>query len=287
YYTASGVSRGLYVRSRELNSSEISTAEYIANSIELGVTYKIPVSESNSFDFTVFAERVDLEETAETPPEFQQFITENSQSDNLGARVSFSKDTLNDFIFPTKGMSASVSLEASVPGSDVEFYKVNLAAANYLPLGKNLTFKSKIKIGYGGSYGNSSDSSLPFYKNYFAGGPSSVRGYRSRSLGPQDSGTTPQPTGGDRRIVTNLELLLPTYGSATSNDKRIGLFVDGGMVYGDGQDVDFDQMRYSAGILLHWYSGVGPLSLSYGVPLNSEVGDEDQKFQISLGTLFR
>ncbi len=287
YYMTNGVSRGLYARNRELNSTEISTAEYIANSIELGVTYKIPVSETNSFNVTAFVERIELEETTETPPEFQQFISNNPESDNLGTRVSFSKNTLNDFIFPTQGMSSSISLESSVPGSDVEYYKLNLSASKYIPLGRSLTFKSKLKIGYGGSYGSASGDSLPFYKNYFAGGPSSVRGYRSRSLGPRDTGDTPQPTGGDRRIVANLELLMPTFGSGTSKDKRYGIFVDGGMAYGNGEDFDLGQMRYSAGLLLHWYSPVGPLSLSYGVPLNEEDGDEKQKFQISLGTLFR
>ncbi len=288
YYTVGGVSRGLYARSREINSSEISTAEYIANSIELGATYKFPVSETNSFNFTGFTEQISLEETAETPPEFQRFIADNPESTNFGARLSYSKNTLNDFIFPSAGSSASISLEAALPGSDVEYYKLNLSVSKYVPLGyRGLSFKSKIKIGYGGSYGSEGGDSLPFYKNYFAGGPTTVRGYRARSLGPQDSGTTPQPTGGDRRIVGSLELLLPRFGSGASKDKRYGAFIDAGMVYGEGEDVDFGEIRYSAGLVMQWYSPVGPLSLNYGVPLNAEDTDEEQKFQISLGTLFR
>ncbi len=286
YYTEDGVSRRLYARTKEVDSSEASTAEYIADTAEIGVDYKIPVSEANSFNFSLFAEQVDLEKTEQTPPEFEQYIEENSDSTNLGTRLSFSKDTLNDFIFPTRGALGSISLEAAVPGSDVEYYKVNVTAANYTPIGR-ASLKSRIKIGYGGSYGSEGGDVLPFYKNYFAGGPGSVRGFRSRSLGPQDSGDTPESLGGDRRVVVGLELLGPQFGKAGSKDKRYGLFIDGGMVYGEDEDVDLGELRYSAGVLFQWYSVIGPLSLSYGVPLNEEDGDEKQEFQISLGTIFR
>lgn len=285
YYTVDGVSRGLYARSREINSSKTSTAEYITDSIELGMTFKIPVSETNSFNFTGFVEEISLEKTAKTPSEFEQFIDDNPKSTNLGVKLSYSKNTLNDFIFPTQGSSASISLEAAVPSSDVEYYKLNLSAAKYVPLGvKDMSFKSKLKIGYGGSKGG---DSLPFYKNYFAGGSATVRGYKAQSLGPKDTGTTPKPIGGGRRVIVNLELLMPKYGSGTSKDKRFGAFVDGGMVYGNGEDIDLGEIRYSAGLMMQWYSPVGPLSLSYAVPLNAEKTDEEQKFQISLGTLFR
>ncbi|MEJ2177741.1 MAG: BamA/TamA family outer membrane protein, partial [Gammaproteobacteria bacterium] len=123
---------------------------------------------------------------------------------------------------------ASLATEITVPGSDFEYYKVNLQGAYYLPLGDTLTFKTGAGIGYGDGYGDT--ISLPFFKNYFAGGSKSVRGYRARSLGPRDSGPTPEPTGGDRRVLINAELLLPAYGEGVSKDKRLGVFVDGGQV---------------------------------------------------------
>lgn len=114
-----------------------------------------------------------------------------------------------------------------------------------------------------------------------------MRGYRARSLGPRDSGPTPEPTGGDRRVLINAELLLPAYGEGVSKDKRLGVFFDGGQVWGPVDDFDLDQMRYSAGLVFNWFSPVGPFAISYGEPLNDEEGDEIENFQISFGTVFR
>ncbi len=286
YYTENGVSRGFSLRSTQVDSTEASTAEYIADTLEFSLNYKVPISETNAIHFSAFAENIQLTETAETPPELEGFIDRHPDNDNFGSRLSFSKNSLDDFIFPTKGFSGRASLEASLPGSDLEYYKVNLTGATYLPLGAEMTLHSSIKIGYGNSYGDTSGESLPFYKNYYAGGPSTVRGFDSRSLGPVDSGDTPEPLGGNRRIVASMEWLLPAFGSVDTKDKRFGLFVDGGMVFGSDEDYDLGELRYSAGVLFQWYSPVGPMSLSYGVPLNEEEGDDLEKIQFMLGTLF-
>ena len=128
---------------------------------------------------------------------------------------------------------------------------------------------------------------LPFFKNYYAGGPTSVRGFDSRSLGPVDSGETPEPIGGSKRVTTTAELLFPVPGSGDSRDKRFGLFVDAGMVFADEESIDLGELRVSAGLSFNWFSPIGPLSISYGVPLNEEDGDDVENFQLSLGALFR
>lgn len=288
YYTEDGVSRSLWLKSKNLDATEASTAEYVADTLELGVDYRIPVTEYHSVNITFFGENIQLSETGETPPELETFIKAHPDNDNWGTRLSFAKDTLNDFIFPSKGALGRISLESSLPGSDLSYYKVNLTGSAYLPLGvSGMSLKGSAKFGFGGTYGDNTDEPLPFYKNYYAGGPSSVRGYNSRSLGPKDTGDTPSPLGGDRRALFNIELLSAPWGSAGSKDKRVGLFADAGMVFGSEEDVEWDSLRYSAGVVLHWYSPLGPFSLSYGVPLNEEEDDDTEKFQISLGTLFR
>ena len=128
---------------------------------------------------------------------------------------------------------------------------------------------------------------MPFFKNYFAGGPTSVRGYNSRSLGPQDTGNTPEAIGGAKKLTANAELLFPVPGASESKDKRLGLFVDGGMVFSSEESIDIGELRASAGLSFNWFSPVGPLAISYGVPLNEEAGDDVEKFQLSLGALFR
>ncbi len=286
YYTPSGVSRGFFLTSTTVDSSAAETAEYFADSIEVGVNYRVPVSETNAINLALFAENIKLEKSDESPPEILSFIAQNPDNTNIGFRASFSKDTLNDFIFPTSGSRASISLDASVPGSELEYYKLNLSGSKYLALSRSgYSIRSRIKLGYGGGYGD--NDSLPFYKHYFAGGPTTVRGFRAKSLGPLDTGTTPEPLGGDRRVLATFELLMPKFGSVGAKDKRVTAFVDAGMVFGGGENIDTGALRYSAGIALQWYNILGPLALSYAVPLNEKDGDNLQKFQISLGTLFR
>ena len=287
YHTPDGVSRGFNLTTREVDSEEADTAEFIINTNSLGVFYRIPIAETNTINLGVAYEQVELESTLETPPEFLTVIDRQPDSDNALFTVGISKDTRDDFFFPTRGATGSISLETTVPGSDFEYYRLNLRGTYFYPFGDSLTLKGSLGLGYGDGFGDSSEEGLPFFKNYFAGGPRSVRGYDSRSLGPVDSGLTPEPVGGSTRVLMSVEALFPAFGSGDSKDKRLGLFVDGGMVYGNAQSVELGELRYSAGVFFNWFSAVGPFAISYGFPLNEEEGDDTEELQISIGTVFR
>ncbi|MEM7194406.1 MAG: outer membrane protein assembly factor BamA [Pseudomonadota bacterium] len=287
YHTEDGISRGFNLTTRRIDSSEVDTAEYVLNTDSAGINYRIPISESNSITLGGTLEFLDLESTDETPPEILRVIEETPEADNVVLTIGLAKDTRDDFFFPTRGANGSASLEISVPGSDFEYYKLNLQGAAYYPLTDNLTLKGSLGLGYGDGFGDSSETGLPFYKNYFAGGSRSVRGFDGRSLGPRDTGPTPAPLGGDRRVLVNAELLFPPFGESIDKDKRVGIFIDGGQVYGPDEDLDLGELRYSAGLAFNWFSPLGPFSLSYGIALNDEEDDELEEFQISFGTVFR
>ncbi len=287
YHTADGISRGFSISRREVDTADVNTAEFIIDTTSVGVNYRIPIAETNSLNIGIDYERLDLASTDETPPEFLPVIEGTPQADDLVLTLGVAKDTRNDFFFPTRGGVASLSTEITIPSSDFEYYKLNLQGAYYIPISESITFKTGAGLGYGDGYGDTSTTGLPFFKNYFAGGSKSVRGYDGRSLGPRDTGLTPQPLGGDRRVLVNAEILAPAFGATSSKDKRIGLFVDGGMVYGPSESLDLGALRYSAGFVFNWFSPLGPFSLSYGEPLNDEPGDVTENFQISFGTVFR
>ncbi|TXI76031.1 MAG: outer membrane protein assembly factor BamA, partial [Dokdonella sp.] len=131
--------------------------------------------------------------------------------------------------------------------------------------------------------------SLPFYKNFFAGGVNSVRGYDTASLGPVEVTNPDTRLGGTRKAVFNAEVLFALPGL----DKafRIGPFVDAGNVFTDNNAVPSytfskEGLRYSAGIAAAWISPLGPLKFSYGQPINEQSNDKIQKFQFQLGTTF-
>lgn len=104
-------------------------------------------------------------------------------------------------------------------------------------------------------------------------------------MGPLDSSANPNPFGGSKRVLVNASLFLPVGDGAL--DKRLQFFVDGGQVFSNDEDIDTSNIRFSAGIGFNWISPVGPLSISYAVPLNEEEGDEIEKFQFSIGTLIQ
>ena len=126
---------------------------------------------------------------------------------------------------------------------------------------------------------------LPFFKNFYAGGIGSVRGYEPSSLGPIDAATE-QRLGGNRRLILNGELLFPMPGVGQDKSVRLGAFIDGGQVWGAGEQFDLSTLRYSFGLSLAWSSPVGPLKFSFGQPLNKKEGDKLQRLQFQMGTVF-
>ncbi len=284
YHTIDGISRGFTIFRREVDADEADTAEYITDTTGAGVNYRFPLSEFNSLNAGLSYERIELEETSETPPEIASFIEENPSSDIGKITGNVARDTRDSILYPTVGTLQRLSWELSLPGGDLEYYKVNYRAAWYRPLTKSIVFKASGELGYGDGFGDTEE--LPFFKNFFAGGAGTVRGYEARSLGPRDSGDTPEPLGGSRRVLFNAELLFPIPGTE-GKDKRFSLFVDGGQVFGPDQSVDLSDLRISAGLAFNWFSPLGPLSVSYGVAINDEEEDETEAVQVTLGRFFR
>ena len=139
-----------------------------------------------------------------------------------------------------------------------------------------------------------SGSPYPIFKNYYAGGIGSVRGYYAGSLslaGTSGSSTISGlnlPIGGQARVIMNAELQLPFPGSGVDRSLRWFTFIDAGQVFNteNGEKVSFGDMRYSSGLGISWISPVGPLKLSLAYPLNPATFDRTQRFQFQLGTGF-
>ncbi|MBI3545244.1 MAG: outer membrane protein assembly factor BamA [Gammaproteobacteria bacterium] len=287
YYTKDGISRGFNLFSSTVDASRADTAAYTVDTQGVGVFFGIPLSEDNSINLGADVEKIDLHVNSSSAQVAQDFVAKYGSSNTVfKATLGWSHDSLDNLLLPTSGSLQRVTAELGVPGSDIEYYKLSYLAGRYWPLSSYFTFKVKTELGYGNGYGNSTN--LPFYKNYFAGGSNTVRGYRSNSLGPKDVLPPNDPIGGNRRILGNMELLFPLPGTSSDNKSiRLGLFVDTGMVYGVNERTDLSQLRSSAGIAFNWYSPVGPLSFSYAVPLRDKPGDRKESFQFTLGVPLR
>lgn len=246
---------------------------------------------------------------------------------NVTFTTSWTQSTLNRGTLATRGASQSLSLEVSVPGSDLEYYKVTYNGQIFFPITNSWVVRLRTEIGYGDGYGNVEE--LPFYQHFFAGGFGSVRGFKSNTLGPRSTpaltyATLGVDTNGDNvldnnsyllsngKFVTNVpdpetdpfggnllfegsvELLFPLPFVKDQRSLRTAFFLDWGNVFStdcrDEQancfDVDFNELRYSAGFGLTWITGFGPLTFSYALPFNDSEFDDTEAFQFSLGRSF-
>ena len=285
YHTAEGVSRALFINREKIDTDSVTTADYASATTGGGVRYKIPMSEHNALSLSVAVEDIHVQSTTSTPPEYRSFIDRYPDNLNFNLSTGFSKDTRDSIFFPRRGSFRRISAELAIPGSDLEYYKVSLRGSWYRQLVGRLILNARGEIGYGDGYGDLEE--LPFFKNYYAGGSRSVRGFEARSLGPVSADSAADPLGGGIRTIAGIEMYFPIFGLLEDNDKRLSLFMDSGQVFASSSDFDFGEVRLSVGAGFHWFSPVGPISFTVAQPLNDEPGDDVKRIQFTLGSLLR
>ncbi|WP_425916816.1 outer membrane protein assembly factor BamA [Acinetobacter sp. TSRC1-2] len=334
YFTIDGVRRGynMYYRKTKLDD-DYNVNNYVTDSFGGGISFGYPIDENQSISAGLNIDQtevttgngvstyvrdyllanngkgigysdycIDEAEPCTTQPKPDSFsgdyLTYNL---NLG----WSYNTLNRPVFPTSGMSHRVNGEIALPGSDVEYQKLTYDAQAFLPLGKDFVLRGYGKLGYG--------NDLPFYKNFYAGGFGSVRGFDNSTLGPKYDSVYAENTGlenfdleevGGNALVqfgTELALPLPFKGDWTRQVRPV-LFAEGAQVFDTQCDVpnsaddkkycednfgfDAENFRYSVGVGFTWITMIGPLSLSYAYPLNDKPGDETKNIQFEIGRTF-
>ncbi len=278
YYTVDGVSRGFDVYKRVTDASGLSVGAYKTDALGGGVKFGYPVSEIVTVDVGMTVESVDLEIFPNSPLAYLGFVNSfGTQYRYASATAGWARDTRDSLITTTAGTYLRASTELA--GGDLQYYRLGYQHQWYRPVTRSLTLHLGGEIGYAGGY---AERPLPFFKNFFAGGPGSVRGYRSFSLGPKDE--IGNATGGNRKLTGVAELLFPMPGAEQDRSIRLAWFVDGGQVYAD--NIDLGDLRYATGIALFWSSPLGPLRLSFAHPLNPKSTDQKQQLQFTFGTGF-
>ncbi|NNE34253.1 MAG: outer membrane protein assembly factor BamA [Rhodothermales bacterium] len=285
YYTVDGISRGFTLLYRTTDFSELDSADYSTDDVIAGVSFGIPPNEFNRFNFGLNVHQIDFKTGAFPSNEVREF--EETEGDNFldfEVTLNWRHDSRDSAIFPKTGAVQSLFGEATVPGSDLNYFKISYDHRRYWQLARDLVVSVNAEIGYGDSYGDT--SKLPFFENFFGGGPGTVRGYAARSIGPRDS--FGDALGGNAFYAGNLELLFPPPFLKGSDTVRIATFFDFGSVV-DTSETDLfdpDELRYSVGIGASWLSPVGALTVSYAYPLKTDSQDEEEEFQFSFGQTF-
>ena len=306
YYTLDNISRGFNVFLRTVDYKQANLARFETDSGGLGVNFGFPIDETQRINFGLQAEYTELSTGYYSAQEIAEFIDDNGRDSlNFKLNLSWQKSTLNRGIFADRGTSSQVSLEASVPGSGLEFYKVRYAGETYFPISNSWTLRLRTELGYGDAYGDT--TALPFYEHFFAGGFGSIRGFENSTLGPR---TTPpldlegnpicwrdpcgDPFGGNLQIEASAELIFPLPFVEDNRQFRPSLFLDVGNVFNtrcprisvNCFGFDTEEIRYSTGFSVTWLTGMGPMSFALVKAFNTKDYDEEEAFQFELGKTF-
>jgi outer membrane protein insertion porin family len=286
YFTVDGVSQGFDLYTRKVNASTLAVGPYTTDTVGGGFRFGYPLSETDSVSFGLVVENVklgifDATSATPSPASYLNFASIFGTKYTYGtASIGWGREGRDSAILPTRGGLTRASVEAA--GGDLQYYKASVSEQWFYPLSRTITLALNGDLGY---VHGISGKQVPFFKNFYAGGPGSVRGYRAFSLGQQDASSN--VLGGTRKITGGAEVLFPLPGAQQDKSLRLTAFIDGGQVYAASQKIALGDLRYSAGIGLAWNSPFGPLKISLAQPLNEKKGfDRVERLQLNFGTAF-
>ena len=298
YYTPDGISRtfSLSVSRVDPGATSNVNSDYTTNEYDFGVMYAIPIGQEEGAINRIIAGatyqntliHLNAKQNA-ISAQVLDFITRHGRRfQEMDLRLGYSRDSRDKAIFPTRGNFQTTFADVFAPldSRSVAFYSLNYHGRFYQPLYKDFILLTRADLGYGNGFRGI--HSYPFFRNFFAGGIDSVRGYEAFTLGPNDSNG--KAFGGNMLVDASIGLIFPNY---ISDNLRTSVFLDGGNVYTSlnnrgygGKSTNSGPIRYSAGLEADLLTPFGPVALSFASPLNKRHGDSQQIFQLSLGANF-
>jgi outer membrane protein insertion porin family len=282
YYTVDGISRSLdfyYRTSKPSQSDQEDTYKLVTAGA--GIRFGVPFSENDTVYFGLSGEQTKIVPGTSIPAAYLAYGSQfGFKSTSFPLTLGWARDDRDSALVPTTGVYQRVNADLALVG-DARYVRTNYQYQQYIALNKQFTVAFNGELGWGKGL---SGRPFPVFKNFYAGGLSSVRGYEQSTLGPRD--VTGAYLGGAKKLNFNLELLAPFPGAGNDRTLRWYSFVDAGTVYAENDPYRVKDMRASVGVGLSWISPIGPLRFSYAKPLRQQPGDKIQKIQFQIGTAF-
>ena len=316
YRTMDGVRRTVSVNFRDITQFTSGASDFSTTTAGASIDYGYPISEYQTLSFGVSFQHAELLSSTSSTQQAQQWVLNNGNTfiEDTGTGLSFfgtefdtvellagwTFDSRNRSIFADRGTRQQFFLSYALPGSEVEYYTARFKLTKYFPITRRWTVRFNTELAFG--EGLNATTALPPYKQFFGGGPQSVRGFKESRLGPRDS--FGNPYGGNILVASQLELILPLP-QKWASQARASLFYDVGNVFNSGEvaftdklgspilyEPDIDDLRASVGIGVQWLAPLGLFRFSYAFPLNNYdgndrfYGDQVERFQFSIGQAF-
>lgn len=315
YFTKDGISRTFSLFHQTTRPYYTQDGDYSLVSEGGSVKFGVPFSEVDTVFFGAGLERFNFKPgtivAANTPQAYRDYfgcqvnaagIISGCQDDSkwgLPLTIGWARDDRDSALVPTTGRLQRANVEWGV-GGDLKYVKSSYQAQQYFALNKQYTLALNGELGYGKAL---SGTDYPIFKNFYAGGLGSIRGFEQNSLGPRDS-VTEAALGGTRKAIFNVELSTPFPGAGNDRTLRLYTFFDVGNVFTerstqtDAQWKAQQKLRASVGVGISWISPLGPLRVALAKPVRSQKEDDlsdpahpiykdrMQSFQFQIGTSF-
>jgi outer membrane protein insertion porin family len=337
YTTIDGVARTFSLTYRDITQFTSAASDFSTKTGAAALSYAYPITEFQTLSFGGTLQHAELlASELYSAPEAVDWVRNNGHSkrnDTLTScdsttgicrtysdytssfntyelNLGWSYESRNRALFADRGMRHRFNISYALPGSEVQYYVASYDYLQFIPLWRHFTIMFNANVAYGDSIGDT--TALPPFRQFFAGGPESVRGFRENRLGPKDG--LGAPYGGNMLTVAQTELLLPIP-DKWRNSARFSLFFDIGNVFSTSsirfqgpqylnsilvvprQPADYrfsyDALKQSAGVAVQWLAPLGVFRFSYAIPLNpvrettaTHYKDELEGFQFSIGQAF-
>jgi outer membrane protein insertion porin family len=312
YWTVDGVSRTWNIFQSRVSSLTINSSPLTTQSYGGGLSFNIPLSEYSAWGEGVTYSHNELLSTNGTSQEYIDFMQKpgnGSQYFTIGAcqdplrsfffvcqfpalryntlenALSYVYDTENRIIFPTAGVRDALTLTTAIPGGDIDYAILSYQQYAFLPLPFKFIYALNGQVSYGAPYGKT--TLYPPFKNFFVGGPDTVRGWVAGTLGPQDFASL-LPIGGRAMFYAQNEFVLPRFGKDQSGggSYRVAMFFDIGNAFTNFNQINLPNLRESWGLAATFLTPLGAMKFSYAFPINAKPGDQTERFQFTLGAYY-
>lgn len=316
YRTMNGVRRTIGINYRDITQFTSGSSDFSTTSMGATLDYGYPITEFQSLSFGFSYQRAELLSSTSSTRQAQEWVLSNGDTffgdtfrgiDFFGTRfdtlefiAGWTYDSRNRSLFANRGSRHQLVLGMSVPGSEVEYFTARYNFTKYIPIYGQWTVRINSELGFG--EGLNATTALPPFKQFYGGGPESIRGYKESWMGPRDS--FGNPYGGNVLVANQVELIIPLP-EEWSGKTRASLFYDIGNVFNTGEvaftdrlgspvsyEPEFDELKTSVGLAVEWLAPLGFFRFSYAYPLNETpgndryFGDEIERFQFSIGQAF-
>ena len=281
-YNDAGHSVSIGAFRSEINDDDVAVNSYEIDSSGASFGYGIPLSNNTN----IFGDLEYSKNTIKCSALFSGTGYESSQcatskNDEFKATISWSENSLNNYLYPTEGVNNSIVGGLSLPLGDYRYYSLSANHTGYTPISDNTTLKLTGNFNLAKGYSN---KELPFYKRYFGGGSGSVRGFGNKTLGPTYPNN--KAKGGEISILASANLITPAFFFDNNEKMRMSAFVDAGNIFEKSSNIDLGDLRMSAGFGFAYLSPIGSIGAFVSTPILKKDGDIIEDFGFSLGTGF-